>query len=343
MKRRTIFFCSFVFFLFTLGLKSSEKQLKLLGKFGGMDVHEQQFLNNPVDIAVSKEGEIYILDSRDNDIKVFKKEGTFIKCMGREGSGPGEFKRPWMLGLIEDKIYVADTGNRRIQVLSKNGEYLRSFRVPIDYGQGMTIDSKGNLCLNTQGLKSPKLISVYNNEGNFLKEIGNLEGESIQFYDISRIKNQIRKGEIPDNFKNDILLDFDKTGNLFAVHLALNKFKKLSPEGESICTIEIKAEEYQKIYNAFRKRNDEIADLPFAYYPLAYINDLAVDKQGSLYILLNEPSRMIIYLFSNSGEFKGRLLGVDDAIVRMAISDDNIIYAISSETHFIYKFALNIE
>ena len=321
--------------------KSVVHHLKILDKFGGMDIPEEQFLNIPVDITVSKEGQVYILDSRDNNIKIFQKDGSFMKCIGREGGGPGEFERPWILELIEDKIYVADTENGRIQVLTKDGKYQRSFKVPITFGYGMAFDSKGNLYLNTQGFRSPKVIAIYDNQGYLIREIGNLEGKSFDFYNITLIRNQIRKGQIPDSFKNDLLLIIDNKGNIFAVHQALNKFKKFSRNGEILSMVKIEAKEYKNIYKAFVQKNE--ADKRPGFYPLHYINDLALDDKENLYILLNEPSRMIIFVYSNEGEFKGKLLGAEDNISRIAISHDDILYALGKETHFIYKFSLDFE
>jgi hypothetical protein len=65
------------------------------------------------------------------------------------------------------------------------------------------------------------------------------------------------------------------------------------------------------------------------------------DRQGNLYILLSESSRMIVYVFANDGMFKGKLVGIDDSIYRIAISHRNDLYALSQDTHFIYKFELD--
>ena len=313
--------------------------LKVFDKFGGLDVPKEQSFDNPVDIATSKEGLIYILDSKDNNIKVFREDGSYIKLIGRVGEGPGEFRRPWSLQIIKNKIYVTDSGNRRIHIFTKDGRYERSYKVPIEYGNGMTFDSKGDLYMNTQGIRSKKIISVYNNQGNLLREIGDLEGKSIMYSDYTLIKRQIKKGEIPDSFKNDILLITDRNGSLFAVHRALNKFKKFSLKGELLLEEEIKTDEYKNIYNDFLQKNAS-EESPSMFWALYYVNDLAMDESGNLYILVNEPSRMIIYVYSNEGKFIGKLLGVEDSIFRMAISNDNCLYGLSQETHFIYKFKL---
>jgi len=317
--------------------------LKLLEKFGGLDVPVEQFFDTPVDLSIDKDGQIYVLDSRDHNIKVFKKDGTFIQTISREGSGPGEFNRPWIMDIIGDEIYVADCDNSRVQVLTKSGQYQRSFKLPLEFGRGMTFDSKGTLYLNTKGFRSSKLISIYDNKGNLLNEIGTLDGNSFEFYNMTQIKNQIKKGELPDSFKNDLLVIVDNKGDIFAVHRAMNKFKKFSPGGKELAEVEIDAEEYKNIYRAFLRKNEEVEKVPYTYYGLVYVNDLAVDEKGNLYVLLSEPSKMIIYVFSNEGKFRGKLLGVEDEISRVAISSDGILYALGRSTHFIYKFLLDFK
>jgi DNA-binding beta-propeller fold protein YncE len=315
------------------------KELNLLNKFGGLDVPSEQILANPCDIAISSKGFIYVLDSEDNNLKVFEKDGIFFKCIGRKGQGPGEFVRPWTVSIAEDNICITDTGNRRVQIFSKDGMYLRSYKVPVGYGVGLAFDEKGSLYLNTKGFRSPKLISAHDNQGNLLMEFGNLEGDLIEFYDFTQIKEQIKEGKIPDSFKNDILLITDRIGNLFAVHRALNKIKKFSPKGKLLYEEEIKADEYKNIYNSFLQKNAS-EESPSMFWALYYVNDLAMDESGNLYVLLNEPSRMVIYVYSSEGIFKGKLLGVKDSIFRIAISNDNSLYGLSQETHFIYKFKL---
>jgi len=319
--------------------KPFAKELNLLNKFGGLDVPSEQILANPCDIAISSEGFIYVLDSEDNNLKMFKRDGTFSKCIGRKGQGPGEFVRPWAISIIEDKFWVVDAGNGRVQVFSKDGIYLRSYKVPVKYGAGLAFDEKGSIYLNTKGFRSSKLISAHDNQGNLLKEFGNLESDLIEYNDFTLIKKQIKEGKIPDSFKNDILLITDRIGNLFAVHRALNKFKKFSPKGKLLFEEEIEADEYKNIYNSFIQKNAS-EESPSMFWALCYVNDLAIDKNGNLYILLNEPSRMIIYVYSSEGIFLGKLLGVEDSIFRIAISNDNSLYGLSQETHFIYKFKL---
>jgi hypothetical protein len=73
---------------------------------------------------------LYILDMDGADIKVYAKSGEFERLIGRKGQGPGEFHLPSGLDILGGKLYVADSANRRVQVLDTKGEYLSGFRVP---------------------------------------------------------------------------------------------------------------------------------------------------------------------------------------------------------------------
>ena len=79
---------------------------------------------------VCDEAHIYVLDMDGADIKVYAKSGEFERVIGRKGQGPGEFHLPSGLDILGGKLYVADSANRRVQVLDIKGKYLAGFRVP---------------------------------------------------------------------------------------------------------------------------------------------------------------------------------------------------------------------
>ena len=83
-------------------------------------------LFRPVAIVCEKE-EIYILDSGDADIKVFAADGAFRRSLGKKGAAPGEFRLPGDMDVLGGRLYVADSANRRVQVLDSRGAYLEGF------------------------------------------------------------------------------------------------------------------------------------------------------------------------------------------------------------------------
>ena len=71
-------------------------------------------------------GNIYVADGfgTNNRIAKFTKDGNFVKSWGQTGSGPGPVQR--IRGIASDaagNIYVADAGNKRIQVFDGEGTF----------------------------------------------------------------------------------------------------------------------------------------------------------------------------------------------------------------------------
>jgi sugar lactone lactonase YvrE len=68
-------------------------------------------------LAIDSGGNLYVSDEVEGKVRVYNQEGKLVGVFGRQGSKTGEFSRP--LGMwadARDRIYVADSNNRRIQV-----------------------------------------------------------------------------------------------------------------------------------------------------------------------------------------------------------------------------------
>jgi DNA-binding beta-propeller fold protein YncE len=74
-------------------------------------------------LAIDSAGNLYVSDEVEGKVRVYSQGGRLVGVFGRPGSKTGEFSRP--LGLwadARDRIYVADSNNRRIQVFQfRNG------------------------------------------------------------------------------------------------------------------------------------------------------------------------------------------------------------------------------
>ena len=64
-----------------------KKELTITGK----NEKEQIILFNPGIFRVDNKGNIFIADESDRSIKVFNRNGKYIKTIGTRGVGPGEF------------------------------------------------------------------------------------------------------------------------------------------------------------------------------------------------------------------------------------------------------------
>ena len=83
--------------------------------------------NRPTDVAWDSAGNIFVADGYGNArIAKFDPNGRFIKSWGSKGTGNGQFDTPLSIATdARDNVYVADRGNKRIQVFDKDGNFTR--------------------------------------------------------------------------------------------------------------------------------------------------------------------------------------------------------------------------
>src|SRR5439155_21208172 len=96
--------------------------------------HVDGMFRAPTDVAFDADDNIYISDGYINSrVAKFDKHGTRIKSWGSRGSGgahanenPGQLNTPHNIGIDrQNNVYVADRGNRRIQVFDRDGNFQR--------------------------------------------------------------------------------------------------------------------------------------------------------------------------------------------------------------------------
>jgi hypothetical protein len=101
------------------------------------------------DVAFGPEGDIFISDGYINSrIAKADKDGNWIKSWGNRGTNSGEFNTPHNIAAdAKGNVYVADRGNRRIQVFDSEGKFLRiiTVDVPFDENARPAIGNKPDL------------------------------------------------------------------------------------------------------------------------------------------------------------------------------------------------------
>jgi hypothetical protein len=95
---------------------------------------EDLFFERPTSFVCDQDDNIYVLDSDANNIKKFDSNGRFIKTIGREGQGPGEFSSPYYLTYTKDRLVVWDLMNRRLCAFTSEGKFIKSSNIPYDEG-----------------------------------------------------------------------------------------------------------------------------------------------------------------------------------------------------------------
>ena len=145
------------------------KLLMTLGKKGVTgDNTSQDTFNGMADLAVAKNGDIFVADGEGPNTRVvkFAANGKFIKWWGGKGTGPGQFDVPHSIAIDgHGLVYVADRANNRIQIFDQKGKFLKQwshFGTPwglfIRGSRIYVVDGTDNNCLLIADLKDGKVL-----------------------------------------------------------------------------------------------------------------------------------------------------------------------------------------
>lgn len=87
---------------------------------------EESMLLEPTVIDADDDGNIYVLDRKAVQIKVFDPQGRFIRIIGRTGQGPGEFQSLRYFQITpQNNILAVDLIARRVTVFSLEGQFIK--------------------------------------------------------------------------------------------------------------------------------------------------------------------------------------------------------------------------
>jgi DNA-binding beta-propeller fold protein YncE len=200
---------------------------------------------------------------------------VFVKKWGTSGEEEGQFARPHDLDFSpsEDKLYVVDRDNHRVQVFDKNGTFLFTwgsegedegqFNVPY----GVDVDKQGNVWIADRGNHR---IQKFDAQGNFLMKFGSEGSEDLEpgseigkfdnprhiavddalkyFYVADSKNNRIQKfdingtfiksfgtlGNASGQFSLPVTIVIDSNGDLYINERGNERIQKFDTEGNPI-------------------------------------------------------------------------------------------------------------
>ncbi len=95
------------------------------------------------------ENRIYVLDRQVPTIRVYDFNGRYVMDVGREGSGPGEYRQPESIVVHpqDGRLFVRTPQNARINVYSRDGEILDHWPIKTGFNtsQPMVMTMEGKL------------------------------------------------------------------------------------------------------------------------------------------------------------------------------------------------------
>lgn len=118
------------------------------------------------DLALDVSGNVYVSEPHpygpgNERIEKFSPAGDRLAHWGASGTGPGQFNKPFCLGLDSNgNVFVVDSGNNRIQEFSPTGQFVAQWKGPQKGFIGtskVAVDDRGNIYVSV-GSQVVKLV-----------------------------------------------------------------------------------------------------------------------------------------------------------------------------------------
>jgi DNA-binding beta-propeller fold protein YncE len=224
--------------------------------------------DQPSDLAIGPDGNMYLVDGVNNRIVVMSAEGALKFAFGRKGGGPGEFSYPMGIDISsKGRVFIADTGNHRIQVFDLKGALLYQFparasadkrpAAPVDV---LALDRKNYLYVSD---KDNHEIKVFSQDGAYQFEWGGF-------------------GEFRGKFRYPGMLAVDAFNQIYVVDVLNTRVQEFDPDGNFI---------------------REIGAWGVSPGDLFRPKGVAIDKTGRVFI--SDSYMGCVQVFSDLGGFSG--------------------------------------
>jgi hypothetical protein len=129
------------------GLESATSvELQEMWRLGGDSDDDEEFFGVIARITTDEQGNVYVLDSQLTEVKIYDATGAYLNSIGREGEGPGEFRRPNDMFLTPDgDVGVMQSVPGKIVLLTGEGDPAGDFPLPTPEGGGFQMLRGGKL------------------------------------------------------------------------------------------------------------------------------------------------------------------------------------------------------
>lgn len=165
---------------------------------------DEAALGRPLALALDAD-RLYVADALDCAVKIFARDGRFLKSFGHKGQGPGELSFPSGICVAGEAIAVADKFNFRIQIFDREGNASGGFRLPFAPDRVVSLEA-GRLLVtaNPDGRR----------QGQRLLHIYDLGGNPVW----SGLEARAASDPVSAAFRNMILAGPDGSGGFFVIY-----------------------------------------------------------------------------------------------------------------------------
>ena len=286
---------------------------------------DEKPLETPSGITIDAQGNLYVVDTLNHQIRVFNAEGVNTADWGELGSSEGQFNFAWKPGLSANdqdevtasvaldragNVYVADVGNSRIQKFDQQGKFIAAWPTTELEGGGpsqvydLAIDSQGNI----YAVDLKYFVTKYDSQGRLITRWG---GPGVE-----------------DGFIGESGgLALDSNDNVYVTHIFQSSIKKFDSSGKLLAEFTLPPKE-----SSIAGEDPNNAS-PFGIF---------IDRQGNIYttdflnnrILVLDSSGQFLREWGRQGGDAGLLYGPVD----IAVDAEGNIYVSETYNNRVQKF-----
>ena len=187
----------------------------LIKSWGGLGTEPGEFVE-PSSVELDSAGFVYVAGHEDR-VQKFTPDGELVTIWGTRGTGDGQFNHPHGLAIDRargDLIYVGDQENRRMQVFTSDGTFVRQWTDPqFQHIHDVGIDpATGDVFI---GDYESDVLQRFTGTGQFVVELGGT-------------------GMTPGTFDGIWGVSTDSAGNIYVADSFNRRIQKLAPDGSFV-------------------------------------------------------------------------------------------------------------
>lgn len=302
----------------------------------GVEEDENYLFFGPAEVQIDHEGNIYILESRGNSIKKYDKDFKYITTIGKEGMGPGEFRFPRHFDIGSDnRIYVQNMGNQRIEIMSLEGDYIESIRMLLMNSSALRFDSGAYVKIVGQRSFEP----LQDDELNTLVHIYDSAGTETNVFGKMRKYEEINMAV----YGNAAQLAHDRDDNIYTAMQSQNRIEKYTVTGKLLLKISRELPYEEGIVMISREDNSRAP---------TFSRSITLDEKGRIWVQTYSAQmtpeewekenffqyiQTMLEVFDETGVLLTRIKTGPSGDYKMSLIKDNLIYFTSPSVNMDVK------